>query len=549
MERPQTDAAGPHAIDEPEQAASLGELRVMVEDGRMDMVGAHVRLVAGDASLWAVGTGGSASSWLGWMHGPARAPGHRAVIAPLVEGLLADGVRDVVLAGMGGSSLFPAVLVHAFDPASGHPRLHVLDSTDPAAVRTLEERVAWPDLAVVGASKSGTTIETRAHLARFSMRLEAVHGPAGGAARTIAVTDPDSELERLAVERRFRAVVRGDADVGGRYSALSPFGLLPAALLGVDLDELLGRTQDSVSRWTLDPWRDGGPALLATVLAAALEVGRDAMYLLLPEDAGGLGAWIEQLVAESSGKDGRGVLPVVVGSADDVVATERAVVVALGAHAGLDTLVDAGVPVLRLRWEGPLSLGAEAMRWMRATALLCARIGVDPFDQPDVAAAKTATAEALVTGAQLGAAVDVAQVQVLGDAAYVALLAYIDPGGDDVTRVEALARRIAHEHRVPVTVGIGPRYLHSTGQLHKGGRGDGQFLVIVGDDPADVTVPGLPYGFAALKRAQAAGDLAALRTAGRHVDLVDVATLSGGVSPSGVSGPDPARRRHPTSGP
>jgi transaldolase / glucose-6-phosphate isomerase len=521
MQQPGSGVAGIDAT----LPASLGALAEAVNGARLDAVGAHVRLCAGDASLWPIGSAGSADAWLGWMQGPARAAQHLAAIIPLVEGLLEDGVRDVVLTGMGGSSLFPEVLARAFGSAPGHPMLHVLDSTDPAAVRALEQRVAWSDLAVIAASKSGTTVETRAHLARFAAHLEAVHGPAGGAARTIALTDPGSALEQLARERGYRAVVHGDPDVGGRYSALSPFGLLPAALLGLDLQGFLSGTVDAVARWAVDPWSHGGPALLATVLAKALEVGRDAMHLLLPEDAGGFGAWVEQLVAESSGKGGTGVLPVVVASAADVVATERAVVVALGSHTGLDALIDAGVPVLQLGWDGPRSLGAEAMRWMRATALLCARIGVDPFDQPDVAAAKAATAAALADGAQLGATVGLAQVEGLGAAAYVALLAYVDPGGEDVARVEAAARRVAHEHRVPVTVGIGPRYLHSTGQLHKGGRADGRFLVIVGDDPADVTVPGQPYGFRALKRAQAAGDLAALRAAGRRADLVDVTTL------------------------
>jgi len=523
MEQPRSDPTGPAAPS----VTSLGGLGTPVEAARLDAVGAHVRLTAGDVTLWPEGSAGPATAWLGWMHGHGRAARHRATITPLVAGLLADGVREVVLTGMGGSSLFPEVLARAFGAAPGHPVLHVIDSTDPAAVRTLEQRVDWATAAVVAASKSGTTVETRAHLARFCARLEAAHGPAAGGARTVVVTDPGSALERLAVERGFRAVVHGDPDVGGRYSALSPFGLLPAALLGVDLDGVLEHVEDSVARWMLDPWSDGGPAMLATVLAEALEVGRDALHLLVPADAGGFGAWIEQLVAESSGKSGRGVLPVIVEAAADVVATDRAVVVALGEHAGLAALVAAGVPVLRLGWDGPTSLGTEAMRWMRATALLCARLGVDPFDQPDVAAAKAATAEALASGAQLGATVDLGAVEGLGEAAYVALLAYVDPGGEDVARVEAAARRIAHQHRVPVTVGIGPRYLHSTGQLHKGGRADGRFLVIVGDDPADVTVPGQPYGFRALKRAQAAGDLAALRAAGRRADLVDVATLEG----------------------
>jgi transaldolase/glucose-6-phosphate isomerase len=486
----------------------------------------HERLREKDTSLWppsAEVTG----AWLGWLESIERAPRHRPVIDAVVASLLRDGIDDVVLTGMGGSSLFPMVLRALCGRAVGHPRLHVIDSTDPAAVARIEGAVDWARTALVVASKSGTTVETLAHLDRFRMRLEEALG--GRAVdRIVVVTDPGSSLADLAASAGFRATVLGDPDVGGRYSALSPFGLLPAALLGVDLARLLEVAADAVAGWDIDPWSDAGPAQLAALLADGVESGRDALHLVVPATAGGFGAWIEQLVAESSGKGGTGIIPVVVDSLADVPRSARSIVVALGPVEGLDELVKAGVPVLVTPWEGPDALAREAMRWMQAVALACARLEVDPFDQPDVAAAKAATASALEAGTEPDAPAALAPLlEELSGAGYVALLAYIDPEDPVVARLERSARQLAARSGVPVTLGIGPRYLHSTGQLHKGGRADGVHLVIVGDDPIDVEIPGRPFGFARLKRAQAAGDLVALRDAGRRAHRIDLVDLLG----------------------
>jgi len=495
------------------------------DDARRD----HGRLRGKDTSLWpppAEVTG----AWLGWLEGIERAPRHRAAIDAVVASLLSDGIDDVVLTGMGGSSLFPMVLRAVCGRAAGHPRLHVIDSTDPAAVVRIEGAVDWARTALVVASKSGTTVETLAHLDRFRLRLEGALG-ARAVDRIIVVTDPRSPLADLAVTDGFRATVLGDPDVGGRYSALSPFGLLPAALLGVDLARLLEVAADAVAGWDIDPWSDAGPAQLAALLADGVGSGRDALHLIVPAAAGGFGAWIEQLVAESSGKGGTGIVPVVVDSPAEVPRGARPMVVALGPVEGLDELSDAGVPVLVTPWDGPDALAREAMRWMQAVALACARLGVDPFDQPDVAAAKAATAAALEAGIEPD--VPVALGPLLGElsgAGYVALLAYVDPEDPVVAQLERSARQLAVRTGVPVTFGIGPRYLHSTGQLHKGGRADGVHLVVVGDDPVDVRIPGRPFGFARLKRAQAAGDLVALRDAGRRahrIDLMDLLAVPG----------------------
>jgi transaldolase/glucose-6-phosphate isomerase len=506
-----------HEHDDTAFGALAGDVAAREVESRL----AHARLRTRDTTLWPPPAEVTAP-WLGWLDSIDRAPDHLRRILPLADEIVAVGIEDVVLVGMGGSSLFPLVLAGACGSASGYPRLHVLDSTDPAAVARVEASVDWSRTLVVAASKSGTTVETLAHLDRFLHLLGTAVGERAPA-RVVVVTDPGGPLERRAVSAGFRAVISGDPDVGGRYSALSPFGLLPAALLGLDVEHMLGHARTAASSWIVDPWTGAGPARIATLLACAVEAGRDALHLLVDERAGRLGAWIEQLVAESSGKDGTGILPVVVASADDVLSRERAVVVAIGEVVGLESLAARGVPVLSVPWPGPDHLFAEALRWMQAVPLACAQLGVDPFDQPDVAAAKAATSDALAHGTELEGPTGLAELaEALETAGYVAILAYVDPDGDAVEVLEVAAHALAERHGVPVTVGLGPRYLHSTGQLHKGGRVDGMFLVVVGEDARDVGIPGREFGFSRLKRAQAAGDVAALRAAGRRVAVVSL---------------------------
>lgn len=508
----------------PELTADLGPLAAVVAAAHASSLEAHGRLMAKDVSLWP-GGGAANAPWVGWLDSLERAPGHLERIARLVLEVRANGVTDVVLTGMGGSSLFPEVLARAFGSAVGHPRLWVIDSTDPAAVLRIEDEVPWSSTVVVAASKSGGTVETRAHLARFIERLRGVHGADAGRS-VIAITDPGSSLEAFAEAERFLGIVSGDADVGGRFSALSPFGLFPAALLGIDVVALLERARSAAERFAHDPWTDGGPALLAEVLAAAHATDRFALHLILPEDAGGFGAWIEQLVAESSGKSGQGMLPIVSRSALDVGRDDRRVVVALGRSPGLEGLSAAGVPVLVLPWDGPGALGVEVFRWMQAVALLCARIGVDPFDQPDVAAAKAATAAALAMPAPLEAPITLQEVlDGLGGASYFTVLAFIDPSSMIAAELQDACALLARELDIPVTFGVGPRYLHSTGQFHKGGRPGGRFAIVVGADPNDAEVPGEDYSFSRLKLAQAMGDLAALRAEGRRADIVELSTF------------------------
>ena len=421
------------------------------------------------------------------------------------------------------------MLVTTYGSAPGYPRLHVLDSTDPAAVAEIEQRIGWSTAAVVAASKSGTTIETRSHLTRLTARLEEVHG-ADAASRLLAITDPGSELEQLARTEGFRAVATGQPDVGGRFSALTPFGLLPAAILGLDVRAHVAPAAavlDAVG--STDAEANPG-AVLGAAIAAAVLHGRDKLSLLLPGEIAGFGSWIEQLVAESTGKGGTGVVPVTDEPLADLLtrSTDDRLVIALGEHDGVEQLAASGTPVAQLPWSGPQQLAAEVARFEVATAFAGALLDLNPFDQPDVQAAKTAATRVLEADEPLpetGEPASVLQDVVPGD--YVALLAFVTPGSTDELAVVDAAVRLRDQLQVPVTVGIGPRYLHSTGQLHKGGPEGGRFLVVVGDDPEDLAIPGRDHTFGQLKRAQASGDLAALREAGRPVVRITVADLAG----------------------
>ncbi|MEX0834794.1 MAG: hypothetical protein WD010_01790, partial [Nitriliruptor sp.] len=359
--------------------SNLGNLAADVDAAVIDALALIPRIEARDHTVWQEDPTEVADR-LGWLDAPDRAAGQIEQLRTIADDLVADGITEVVLTGMGGSSLYPEVLTSTFGSAPGYPRLHVLDSTDPAAVLAVERNVPWTTTVVVAASKSGGTVETRSHLARFTARLEDVHGTGAGR-HLIAITDPGSDLEKLATDAGYRAVVHGQPDVGGRYSALTPFGLLPAAILGLDLDAhlapaagvlALARTED----------RANTPVVLGAVLATAARRGRDKLTLLLPDEVASFGAWVEQLVAESTGKHGAGLLPILDDDADELLGRlgEDRVIVALGDRPGTDDLAAAGAPVVQLPWEGPEQLTAEVVRWEVATAVAGALLGLNPFD-------------------------------------------------------------------------------------------------------------------------------------------------------------------------
>ncbi len=419
---------------------------------------------------------------------------------------LVEGVDDVLLMGMGGSSLFPEVLTRTFEPAPGCPRLHVLDSTDPAALARLATTCEPDRTLFLAASKSGSTIETRSHL-EWAWEL------AGGSGPFAVITDPQSELGGIAHDRSFLEVFENRADIGGRYSALSLFGVVPALLMGLDVEALLRGGLDGLHESGPDADPDTNPALaLAVGLAAGVRVGRDKVTVLLAPEVATAGLWVEQLLAESLGKDGTGVVPVVgeaLGDAD-VYGDDRLFLVT----SPLADDLAAGHPVLPVELSAdPRSLGRFVVTAELATALAGAALGVQPFDQPDVAAAKAATDEVLGDG---GATVDetllsdlLAQVRP-GD--HLALQAFVDPGSPTAEQLEATRIVLRDRHQVATSLGFGPRFLHSTGQLHKGGPPAIVCVQVVGKDPDDIEIPGRGIGFGQLKQAQATGDLRTLQS-------------------------------------
>jgi transaldolase / glucose-6-phosphate isomerase len=441
-----------------------------------------------DPTVW---TGHDEAHWLGWLDEPLRM---RERIRELTE--FADGVAgdtdDVVLLGMGGSSLAPEVLRRAFD----RDRFHVLDTTHPKAISRLTDSLDLGRTLFVAASKSGTTLETRSHLDLFWERT----GKRG--AQFAAITDPGSELEHVAHERGFRAVFAGEPTIGGRYSALSAFGLVPAALMGVDLGRLLDGAEATLNACRV---AEGNPGLaLGLALGAAWQEGRDKV---VPQpNTYGFGLWVEQLLAESTGKNGRGLVPA---PGESPVGDDR--------------------QPREVELADPYDVGSEFFRWELATAVAGAILEINPFDQPNVQEAKDRTSQILsgqvqgtVPGTEPEGRVEELFAQARpGD--YVAIQAFVDPAEEG--RLQPLIEQARAATGCVVTFGLGPRYLHSTGQLHKGGAPIGCFLQVVDDTGDELPIPGRKFGFGRLIRAQAAGDYAALKERGRPVARIRLEDL------------------------
>jgi transaldolase / glucose-6-phosphate isomerase len=438
------------------------------------------RIWARDPTLW---TGHDESEWLGWLDEPIRLLEDLDILLSLAE---RAHYEQVVLLGMGGSSLAPEVLRQSF----GVDAFHVLDTTHPAAIRRLTESLDLGRTLFVASSKSGGTLETRSQVEYFWEQT------GGVATRFAAVTDLGSSLENLAHERDFVGVAYGEPSIGGRYSALSPFGILPAILMGLDARRLLERAEEMREACR---YSEGNPGLeLGLALGEAWREGRDKVAL--SDTSGGFELWVQQLLAESTGKDGKGLVPVE-GDGPDVQTHDA-------------------------RLEAPYELGQEFFRWEFATAVAGSILGINPFDQPNVQAAKDKTNEVLERGGIVDLQPQGSLDELLAGARagdYVAVCAFIDPARE--AELEPLLDRVRATGR-PLMQGIGPRYLHSTGQLHKGGPDTGLFIQVV-DDPGDeLPIPGKPYGFGQLIAAQAEGDFEALRERGRRivrVRLEDVA--------------------------
>jgi RpiB/LacA/LacB family sugar-phosphate isomerase len=508
------------------------------------------RLWVKDASLWK-GETSAIHDRLGWLTSPAIMRGHADDIRGFADEIRRLQFTHVVLLGMGGSSLCGDVFNLTFGSKMGYPDLLLLDSTDPGAIKHTLDRLNLARTLFIVATKSGTTIETLSLYQYFRGQVEASSAPRAGI-HFVAITDPGRPLDKLATESGFRRTFLNPASIGGRYSALSFFGLVPAALIGIDIEALLDRSRAMVEACgTAGGARDNAGVRLGAALAGLAKAGRDKVTLVLSRKLRGLGPWIEQLLAESLGKDGKGLVPV-----DDeplgppAVYGEDRVFVAvtlegdLGHDAALNTLEDAGHPVIRIGLREPLEIGAEFFRWELAAAAAGVAMGVNPFDEPDVTRAKENTAALLgawkksrrlpewpadaeenglvlmTNSGKKPAGVSQGLQAFLGQAEagdYIAIQAYLAPTADTWSRLQELRTLLRDHLKLATTVAFGPRYLHSTGQLHKGGRPTGVFIQLTGEDKLDLTIPGAGYGFSTLKAALALGDLQALRDAGRRV--------------------------------
>jgi glucose-6-phosphate isomerase len=524
------------------------------------------RLWERDPGLWSQEPGARAqiSNSLGWLDVGREMEKHIADIDAFAEDVRGDAVQDVVHMGMGGSSLAPFVLSASFGPREGWPRLRVLDTTDPASLRELQRRITPGRSLFIEASKSGTTAEPLAFGAYFYDRLsERLGGEAGQHMATI--TDPGSPLIAQSEARGYRRVFLNFTDIGGRYSALSYFGLVPARLSGIDIGNLLHRANRMASACREASIEDNPGIRLGAILGELALQGRDKLTLVIPEAIGTFGLWLEQLVAESTGKAGTGILPVagerlggpsVYGHDRVFVALELDGTREPEVDALLSALQSAGHPVIRLRIGTTAELGAEFFRWEIATATAGAVLAINPFDQPNVQESKANTNRLLdrvrdagglpatqptardgplsfygtaPAAAGRGAVRDLLDSVADGD--YVALHAYLPEIPIIDSGLEAIRLAVRDRCRVATTVGYGPRFLHSTGQYHKGGPNTGVFLQLTADDPEDVPIPGQPFGFSTLKRAQALGDLEALQRHDRRVLRVDL----GGDPAAGLS--------------
>jgi glucose-6-phosphate isomerase len=479
---------------------------------------------------------------LGWLHTPPVMAVHIPRLEALTEAVRAAGYTDALLLGMGGSSLAPDVFRQVFGTPAGGLNLAVLDSTDPAAVLAHAERLDPARTLFIVATKSGTTVETLSFFKFFYNRTLEVVGPGQVGDHFVAITDPGSPLAALAGRYRFRATFLNDPNIGGRYSALSYFGLVPAALAGVDVARLLGRARASASDcWPCTPTRDNPAARLGAILGGLAEAGRDKATLVLSPTIASFGNWVEQLIAESTGKEGKGILPVVgepLGPpevyGDDRLFVHLRLEGDEPSSAALAGLEAAGHPVVHLDLQDPYDLGGQFFLWEIATSIASHLLSINPFDQPDVEAAKRRAREMVAAYTETGVLPVGEPAPLTGEALrrflaqarpgdYVALQAYLPPTPEIDAALATLRVHLRRHTRLATTVGYGPRFLHSTGQLHKGDAGRGLFIQFTADDPRDVSIPdeaGAPTSsitFGVLKMAQALGDGRALADAGRRV--------------------------------
>jgi glucose-6-phosphate isomerase len=485
------------------------------------------RIWSKDDTLWGAHDAPEISDRLGWLTITEQMQEAADDLIAFADEVAAQGTRDVVLLGMGGSSLAPEVIRQSFGDQPGRPRLRVLDSTDAGAVRAVQESLDLERTLFLVSTKSGGTIETLSLFEHFwSLR------PDGSA--FVAITDPGSSLEQLARERGFRRTFLNDPDIGGRYSALSYFGLVPAALMGADIKALLdGAEVAEQASVSFDSSSANSGLWLGLTIGELAVRGRDKLTFVVSDPLRSFGLWAEQLVAESTGKEGNGILPVAGEPLGDPQAYgEDRTFVHLrddeapdeDADERVRALARAGHPVITLTAHGPTDLGRIFFFAEFATAVAGWVLGINPFDQPNVQEAKDATTRVLEEGGgeppDAGEAALRALVDGLAAPHYLALLGWVQPSEAFDAAAAELRAAVRDGTRATTTFGYGPRYLHSTGQLHKGGPKTGRFLQVIHDSEPDIEIPGRPFSFNTLKHAQATGDLEALRAHGLPAERV-----------------------------
>jgi len=540
--------------------ASLGRYQAAVDAALEEIAAERIvpRIWAHDHTVWKDEPDEIANR-LGWLDIAEKMLAQRYRLTALVDAVLADGYTDVLLLGMGGSSLAPEVFGKVFGgQAPGMPRLAVLDSTDPGAVLAQTKRLDPARTLFIVSTKSGGTEETLSFFKYFYNLAAQSVGAERAGRHFVAITDPGSKLQKLAGEYAFRATFLNDPNIRGRYSALSYFGLVPAALVGVDVETLL--QQALTMACNCEPCNcpinsDNNGAWLGAVLGELAKAGRDKATFVTSPPLANFGDWVEQLIAESTGKDGTGILPVIGEplGAPGVYGDDRLFIYLRlegdGTHDGaVQALQGAGQPVVRLHLRDLYDLGEQFFLWEMATAVAGYRLGINPFDQPNVEAAKVLARQAVAAYRETGRLPEdepaplttEALVAFLAQARpgdYVAIQAYVQPTPETDAALLSLRTRIRDTHKVATTVGYGPRFLHSTGQLHKGDAGNGLFIQFTSDPVREVAIPdeaGQPDSvmtFGTLKMAQALGDKRALEDAGRRVIRFHLETdVVGGLS-------------------
>jgi len=519
------------------------------------------RLWQRDASVW---TGTDEAQWLGWLDITEQQLAQLDLFKKVAADIKKAKFKHALLLGMGGSSLCPEVLRLTFGRIKGFPELHVLDSTDPAQIKAIEAEVDLKSTICIVSSKSGSTLEPNIYKQYFFERIAKKVGPKEVGNRFIAITDPGSKMQQVAEADKFRHIFFGVPSIGGRYSALSNFGMIPGAIMGLDIAKFLKNTQEMVKACGANIAADKNPGVqLGAILGTAANEGLDKLTIISSPGIHDLGAWLEQLIAESTGKQGKGIIPV---DREKLAKPEAYGSDRVFAYLRLETKPDKkqdaavlalekdGLPVVRISVKNTYNLGQEFFRWEIATAVAGSIIGINPFNQPDVEASKIETrkltseyektgklppespfleAEGIKLYADEKNTAALRNSKTLADALkfhldrinaddYFGVLAYITMNQQNEDALQVIRHMVRDDKKAATVLGFGPRFLHSTGQAYKGGPDSGVFLQITCDDKVDLPVPGQKYTFSVVKAAQARGDFAVLSERGRRALRVHI---------------------------